>query len=85
MFQRGESYHMLIAEILHGPKETWVNVLDGKYKDSPEYKTTKNGNFARGYGAGEAKVDATYGVPGAYQKLKNEFKAWADFNREKIK
>ena len=85
LFLKGESYHLLIAEILHGPKDKWKNVIDGKWKDSPEYKTTKNGNFARGYGAGEAKTDDTYGVPGAYQKLKGEFLQWSKYNSDRIK
>lgn len=85
LFLAGGSYHLLIAEILHGPKETWHGLNRDDWKKSPEYKSVKNGNFARGYGAGEAKTDATYGVRGAYRKLIDEFQEWSAFNRKLIR
>jgi DNA polymerase I-like protein with 3'-5' exonuclease and polymerase domains len=63
-FEKGQSVHMTICEALHGP---------GISKDDPRYKQTKNGNFAIIYGAGEERADATYGIPGAYQRIRNVF------------
>jgi len=60
-FEEGVSMHLFIARLLHGEHIT---------KESPEYKPTKNGNFSLIYGAGEARADATYGVDGAYRRIK---------------
>jgi DNA polymerase I-like protein with 3'-5' exonuclease and polymerase domains len=63
-FERGESIHMVIAETLHGP---------GVTKDDMRYRKTKNGNFAIIYGATADKVDDTYGMSGAYNKVISTF------------
>lgn len=84
LFRDGGSYHLLIAEILHGSKHTWKGLNKNDWKKSPEYKTTKNGNFSRGYGAGEYTTDRTYGIDGAHKKLAGEFKHWTAYNQEMI-
>lgn len=84
LFKEGGSYHLLIAEILHGPKNQWKTLNRSDWKKSPEYKTTKNGNFARGYGAGKEVTDRTYGIDGAYERLKGEFKHWTAYNEHLI-
>lgn len=78
-FQSGVSVHLVIAELLHGPLKKWCPV--GDYKKHPYYKSTKNGNFAIIYGASNAKADATYGLDGAYDRIRSTFTkldAWMD-------
>lgn len=85
LFEEGGSYHLLIAEILFGPMKKWPGYNKDDWKKSPEYKQTKNGNFARGYGAGQTTTDKTYRLDGAYEKLKHEFKQWTAHNERMIK
>lgn len=63
-FEKGESVHMVICEALFGK---------GIDKEDPRYKRTKNGNFSIIYGAGEARADATYGIQGAYKRIRKLF------------
>lgn len=67
-FKRGESPHYTICQLLHN----WKPTNENETKDR-RYKSTKNGNFALIYGAGESRADSTYGVPGAYQRIRNYF------------
>lgn len=72
-FEKGVSVHEIIAEELNGPKAKWKTLNKADWKKSPEYKRTKNGNFALIYGASPRKADATYGVDGAYERLCKRF------------
>ena len=76
LFESGGSYHLLIGELLRpkmfqalGPK---------RFKKTEEYRWIKNGNFAEQYGAGKRTTDATFRVPGAYDKIKNRFNRITD-------
>lgn len=80
-FEHGISVHLLFAEALHGPVRLWGG---SDYKETWQYKRTKNGNFAVGYGAGEARADATYGVDGAYRKIKARFTNLANYTERII-
>lgn len=65
------SDHNVLAALLF-PDEYWplAEVRDGfKKKYLAKYKRVKNTNFAKQYGAGKRKVDATAGVVGAYEKI----------------
>lgn len=68
-FYTGVSVHCIICETLHGPSM----FKNPKWKEDPRYGAAKNGTFAIIYGAGEARADATYGVDGAYQKIRKMF------------
>lgn len=85
LFESGGSYHLYIAELLYGPRQKWKGLNTDDWKKSPEYKRTKNGNFSLGYGAGRAKADATYGVDGAYDRIKHTFTEWTAYNRAVIR
>lgn len=69
------SDHNLLASILF-PDLYWAVAeihpdKEGSFKKRyiNEYKRTKNTNFAKQYGAGKRKVDATAGVSGAYELI----------------
>lgn len=65
------SDHNVLASLLF-PEEYWplAEVKDGFKKEHlTKYKRVKNTNFAKQYGAGKRKVDATAGVAGAYEKI----------------
>jgi DNA polymerase I-like protein with 3'-5' exonuclease and polymerase domains len=88
------SNHLLISHILHKELfEQCVNedgVIDGRlFKDQkhtkPYYKRVKNGNFAKQYGGQRRKVDATYGVPGAYDMIGHRFAKQEALTRHWIK
>jgi DNA polymerase-1 len=72
-FEDGYAVHLIFAEILY-PREFAECVRDGvSFKDrykSTFYQWIKNGNFALIYGAGEDKANATYRLPGAYDKIR---------------
>lgn len=78
-FESGESVHRVIAEELNGPISTWKELNKDDWKKSPEYKRTKNGNFALIYGAGISRADATYGITGAFDRIRKRFKKLASF------
>lgn len=62
-FESGKSVHMIIAEALYSSS---IERLGEKaFKDTKQYTKCKGGTFARIYGGGRKKVDATYGVEGA--------------------
>jgi DNA polymerase I-like protein with 3'-5' exonuclease and polymerase domains len=67
------SYHLLIFDTLH-PELFKKHGKDVKtlFEDS-WYQWTKNGSFARQYGAQEKKVDQTYRVSGGYHKIASRF------------
>lgn len=68
-FKSGASMHQIVCRSLHGP-----GPLNGDYDgDDPRYKSCKNGTFSIIYGAGKARADATYGVPDAYDRIKQSF------------
>ena len=69
-FEDGESMHMVIAKVLR-PKEV-AKLGEEKFKKTEGYRKTKNGNFSLIYGAGQRKADTTYGVPGAYKKIRKQ-------------
>lgn len=65
------SDHNVLASLLF-PDDYWplAEIRDGfKKKHLQKYKKTKNTNFAKQYGAGKRKVDATAGIIGAYEKI----------------
>lgn len=68
-FECGESVHMVICRELY-PELARKNLLT---KYSPEYKRTKNGNFAIIYGASADKANRTYGLPNAYGIIRKKF------------
>ena len=70
-FESGQSVHLVIAEELH-PQE-FRRLGPEKFSKTDRYRWTKNGNFSLIYGASERKADATYRVPGAYQKIRSRF------------
>lgn len=80
------SYHLVVFDTL------WPDIFAKYGKDvkshpqyeSSHYKPVKNGNFARQYGAQEAKVDATYGVKGGFRKVANRFPKIDALNRATI-
>jgi hypothetical protein len=65
------SDHNLTCSILWPDKYNPIAHIKGEFKKLyiNEYKRAKNTNFAKQYGAGKRKVDATAGVPGAYDKI----------------
>lgn len=71
-FEDGYSVHLIIAELLH-PKEFAEcgggEAFKKKYK-ATLYQWVKNGNFSLIYGASPRKADATYRVPGAYDRIR---------------
>ncbi len=72
-FERGEKVHLIFARILHPEKMEYCdkNGLDfSQVYESSWYQWIKNGNFALIYGAQKARADATYHVPGAYEKIR---------------
>jgi DNA polymerase I-like protein with 3'-5' exonuclease and polymerase domains len=71
LFNEGGSYHLLVAELLY-PKLFREHGPEG-FKELPQYRRVKNGNFAEQYGAGKRLVDATFGVKGGYAKVKGRF------------
>lgn len=83
-FELGESVHLVIAEELNGPRAKWKELNNDDWKKSPEYKRTKNGNFALIYGAGINRADATYGVTGAFERIRKRFKKLASFMQTTI-
>ena len=65
------SDHNLLASLLF-PEDYWPIVeIEGEFKrrHPRKYKRTKNTNFAKQYGAGKRKVDATAGVHGAFELI----------------
>ena len=63
------SDHNVLASLLF-PDDYWpLAETEGEFKrrHPRKYKRTKNTNFAKQYGAGKRKVDATSGVVGAYE------------------
>lgn len=69
-FETGESVHYVIACELH-PN---LSDLDPEQaKETPEYKRTKNGNFAIIYGAGEKRANDTYQVKDGYARIAKRF------------
>jgi DNA polymerase I-like protein with 3'-5' exonuclease and polymerase domains len=65
------SDHNLLASLLF-PDEFWpIADIEGEFKRRflSKYKRVKNTNFAKQYGAGKRKVDATAGVVGAYERI----------------
>lgn len=83
-FERGETAHLPIAEELYGPREKWKGLNRDDWTKSPEYKKTKNGNFSLIYGAGAPRADKTYGVPGAYNRIRTRFARLSEFMQETI-
>lgn len=74
-FERGESAHLIIAEKLYPKLFKSLSSPEEFKKLYPHYyQWVKNGNFSLIYGAGIAKADATYHVPGAYRLIRREFK-----------
>ena len=74
-FESGESVHMIVARRIRphqieaaGGEAAW------KYSDPlhKQYTATKGGTFALTYGGGEAKINATYGIPNAYDIIKSK-------------
>jgi len=83
-FERGETAHLPIAEELYGPREKWKGLNKDDWTKSPEYKKTKNGNFSLIYGAGAPRADKTYGIPGAYNRVRSRFVRLSAFMQETI-
>lgn len=83
-FERGISFHLVVCEELHGPKEHWPNLNRKAWDKSPEYKSTKNGDFAILFGGGRSRVDATYGIPGAYDLIAEKFAKLVNLTKEVI-
>lgn len=69
-FDKGISIHMIIARELH---PNLRKMSDEKAKETREYKTTKNGDFAIIYGSSPKTADATYGIPGAFDRIARRF------------
>lgn len=65
------SDHNLLCSILWPDKYFPLSETKGAFKDRyiNEYKAAKNTNFAKQYGAGRKKVDATAGVTGAFEMI----------------
>ena len=80
-FERGEAFHMVIANILH-PDEV-EELGEKKFKKTENYRKVKNGNFSLIYGAGKKKADVTYGVPGAYDLIRSTLTEVSSFMRDK--
>jgi DNA polymerase I-like protein with 3'-5' exonuclease and polymerase domains len=69
-FERGESVHMIIARAIrphqiakYASEDEW-KAADSKHK---QYTKTKGGTFARLYGGGVKKANATYGIDNALE------------------
>ena len=76
IFERGESVHLLIAELIY--VELFRMLGSERFKErivSPndEYTKTKGGTFAYIYGASEEKANKTYGVPNAIYLIGKKF------------
>lgn len=81
-FARGESVHMVFAEILFPKEVAECKRLGIEFKDKYEstlYQWTKNGNFSLIYGAGEKKADKTYHRPGAYNLIRSRMEKVDEF------
>jgi DNA polymerase I-like protein with 3'-5' exonuclease and polymerase domains len=65
------SDHNLLCSLLWPDLYNPIAHIKGEFKKKyiNEYKRAKNTNFAKQYGAGKRKVDATAGVPGAFEKI----------------
>lgn len=81
-FEDGKSAHMVFAYVLH-EKEIDERGYDDFKENSINYKMTKNGNFALLYGAGAGHADKTYGVKGAYRKIRKMLPKVDSFMAEK--
>lgn len=88
------SEHLMVAHILHKKlfEDTcWIESekrLDGrrfkdKYKGS-YYQRVKNGNFALQYSCGREKADATFGVTGGYDMIKERFARQEKLNKDQV-
>lgn len=73
-YLRGESVHLIFARVVY-PQE-WADCGgDGelfKERYPEEYQRVKNGDFAIVYGAAKRKADSTYGVKGAFDRIRKE-------------
>lgn len=81
------SYHLLNASIVF-PKLFWPlaeqkGEFKKRYKDS-YYQWTKNGGFAKQYGAQQPKVDATFHRDGAYKLLATAMPRMEALNQQMI-
>lgn len=78
LFERGESFHLLVASIIR-PKEL-DKLGPEKFKKTDIYRWVKNGNFAMQYGAQEGTADAAYHVKGAWKLLRSRWKKITKLN-----
>ncbi len=72
-YEEGKAVHLIFAAIVY-PAEWEQAGNDGdKFKKLfPNlYDMVKNGDFSLIYGAGQKKADKTYGVPGAYARIRH--------------
>jgi DNA polymerase I-like protein with 3'-5' exonuclease and polymerase domains len=74
------SYHLVIFDLLHPEIFKEHGKACKEIYESTLYQWIKNANFAVIYGAQEKKADATYRVPGAYQKVRYRFPKIAALN-----
>ncbi len=81
------SYHLLNASIVY-PELFWpLAEKKGAFKEkygATYYKWTKNGGFAKQYGAQSQKVDATFRRVGAYEKIAKNLPKMELLNRKMI-
>lgn len=75
-FARGEDIHGYVASRIFGKDPLEIT--------TEERRVAKNTNFSLIYGGGETKVDATAGMPGAYQLFKKQFPRAAGYMQEII-
>lgn len=69
-FEAGESIHAMITKVVYPRTQSWSTE---EIKDSIEYARCKAGNFARIYGGGDRKVNKTYGVADACERIDKAF------------
>jgi DNA polymerase I-like protein with 3'-5' exonuclease and polymerase domains len=81
------SYHLLNASIVH-PDQFWpIADKKGAFKEKYKatyYQWTKNGGFAKQYGAQRPKVDITFHREGAYDLLATSMPKMEALNRRMI-
>lgn len=82
-FASGESVHMNFAWIVC-PEAIEAAGGPEKFKKTNQYRKVKNGDFALTYGASSKTADLTYGIPGAYKKIRGYFKNLRDFMDERV-
>ena len=78
------SYHLVVFDLLHPELFKEHGKAVKTLFESTWYQWCKNGTYCKQYGGQRAKVDATYHVRGADEKLEHRFPRIAEFNRRTV-